>query len=485
MKISPANAKQFQQGAIIPYLMVLIILTTTIAGVAAYVSQTLNFAQRRNDMIAARQFSEGGVAVAALDLDHAFALSSGALTAISGYTVSSVSTNAVFQRNVTTPFSNQTVVAQIWMVSGVPQKVVATAVVGQVSQTATLHVTMQFGAGGAVISTNDGSTSTGVSKSVGQEGNVVVNSSSSIGYTVVDGGSGKAILANGRANIDADLTTAIPASAISMNNGSTSNEIPDYTHPGSAAQLFDFNRFIAVADRTTGGAGYLGSNHFTNKLSFMNAMNAVPAGQYMEGVIVVNIKKSEMGDDINDSTDATKGFLRGINVKGTLVFNFASDVASTDKIFDTATLNINPADLSHMVPGDSTTYTTGYPSLSATNPKNAININISNVPNPAGGTFSNFTADDDLPAMMYNIGILDMHGPVNISGVVYSPSFFEIENKKVSTQYFKGSLICGNGIFFSNETKGAVSIISYDQGALDKLATLGNNGKSLFGTYWE
>ena len=51
-------------------------------------------------------------------------------------------------------------------------------------------------------------------------------------------------------------------------------------------------------------------------------------------------------------------------------------------------------------------------------------------------TVSNDTSDD-LPALMYNVGILDIHGNANICGGVYSPSFMEIENKEDGNlQYF-------------------------------------------------
>jgi len=59
---------------------------------------------------------------------------------------------------------------------------------------------------------------------------------------------------------------------------------------------------------------------------------------------------------------------------------------------------------------------------------------------------------------MYNIGILDIHGNANISGVLYTPSFVEIENKQNGQiQYFNGSIIGGGGIF-DLDSRGAVTL---------------------------
>lgn len=478
MKLRLNQRRRRQQGVIIPYLIILILLTTAIAGLANYVSQTITLGHRRADMITAAQFAQGGAAIAGIDLDGAITSGGTVSTnlAAKGYSPNNTAgggQNSVYQRTITSPFTNQSVTAQIWMPtnSGISTaKVIAIARVGQVTQTATLHLQMSFGEGAAVISTNPGSTQTGISKSVAQTGNVVVNGDKT-GPIVIDGGSGLAILANGRANVDTTYAN-IPASAVSANNYNTSNQIPDYTDPGSADQLFDFNRFIAVADLTPGASSAL-NNHYTNVTTFKTAMNNLK-GAFMEGIVVVNIRKAEMSNSL-DPTD----FPYGINIHGTLVFNFASDVSTGDKIINTSTMNINPADLSHLVAGDPSTYTTGYPPVYNNPSKNPINIDITSK------GYANFTSSDDLPAMMYNIGIFDIHGNVNICGALYSPSFFEIENKADGQiQYFKGALIGGDGIYYEN-LKHSTSIISYDGHALDQLATEGTKAKHLFATYWE
>ena len=247
-----------------------------------------------------------------------------------------------------------------------------------------------------------------------------------------------------------------------MTNENTSAEIPDYTNDGSPDQLFDFNRFIAAAKAS--------GNYFSNLTAFVNVMKT---GVVLEGVVAVDIAKS----GLPSLSPGTLPF--GINIRGTLVFNFSSAYDPSDKVANTAAMNINAANLSGLVPGNAATYASGYPPVYSNPAKNPANVNIA----PQG--FANFSPYDDLPALMYNVGILDMHGPVNISGVVYSPSFMEIENKQDGQiQYFKGSLIGGGGILLENN-KAATSIVSYDPNCLSLLATSGTKGKSLKISYRE
>jgi hypothetical protein len=169
----------------------------------------------------------------------------------------------------------------------------------------------------------------------------------------------------------------------------------------------------------------------------------------------------------------------GINVKGTLFFNFEPAFGPLDKIINTADMNINPANLTGLVATNPATYASGYPPVYYDNSKNPTNINI------AANGFANFTAEDDLPAVLYSMGTLDIHGNANISGVMYTPSFMEIENKQDGqVQYIKGSLIMGLGIYYENNSK-ATSIISFDPKALDSLATQGSAGKRVTVAYWE
>jgi hypothetical protein len=176
---------------------------------------------------------------------------------------------------------------------------------------------------------------------------------------------------------------------------------------------------------------------------------------------------------------------KGITVKGTLFFKFGSAYGPLDKIFNRMPMNINPANLTGLNAANPATYPSGYPAVYSDPSKNPVNVNIANK------GFANFASDEDLPAVLYSIGTVDMHGPVNISGVVYTPSYSEIENKpnegfQVANQiqYIKGSVIVGMGLYYQN-VQAATSIISYDERTIDSLATWGNAGKTVKVGYWE
>ena len=298
------------------------------------------------------------------------------------------------------------------------------------------------------------------------------------GPIIVDGNIGLAILANGHVNLDPTYAK-IPASAISSTNWATADEIPDYTSQGTSNTLFNFDRYVAVADLTTNVLNPRGNNHFTNMSTFFTANNRAftNAAKALEGVIVVDVA----GNDPYKGNLEPKYLPNGINVRGTLFFKFDSSFGPLDKIVNTAAMNINPANLSGLVATNPASYPSGYPPVYTDNTKNPTNANIAAL----GKHFSNVTADEDLPALLYSIGVLDIHGNANVSGVVYTPSNMEIENKQSGQiQYFKGSLINGLGIFFENN-QAATSIISFDARTIDSIATLGAAGKQLKVAYWQ
>lgn len=487
MKITTGGLKRNEAGSsLLIYCVVLVTVVLVVGALAPLVTQTTNVTLRRSNMIQAFQYAEGGAVIACSDLNTALTNAGGLSTnlTVKGYALSSSLSTAqtnVYQRTISAPFTNQTVTAQIWLPTGASPsaaKVVATATTGPVTQTAKVNVKMTWGYPGAIISVNAGTTGTGVDKQTAQAGNVIVNGSAS-GPIVVDGGTGKAVLANGRVNFDYNYLNP-PSSAYSMTNWSTANAIPDYTTQGTSNTLFDINRFIAVADSTPSGPSPAGNNHFTNFTSFLNAAsNSTPLSP-LQGVVVVDVSQ----------TDANNGKLfpltptlapHGINVEGTLIFNFTGTGwdPTTEKIIVQADMNVNPANLSGLVATNPATYTTGYPPTYTDSTKNPANINIS------GKGYQNFTPSDDLPAIIYTIGVLDLHGNANISGVMYTPSYMEIENKTDGNlQYIKGALIMGNGIYYEN-THRSSSIISFDESSLDSLATLGNAGKKVQVVYWE
>src|SRR6185436_15414107 len=231
-------------------------------------------------------------------------------------------------RTISAPFSNQTVVAQLWMSnSPSPQQVriVTTSKVGNVPQTAELNVKMVFGYGAAIVSDSPGTTSTGTSKGVAQDGNVVIDGGGS--PTVINGGPGLAVWANGNVNVDNSFAP-IPPDAISRQDYGTADQIPDYTTEGSSDQLFDFRRYIAASD--------VAKTHYPDLASFFTANNAASArpNGALEGIIVVDIAR----DDKQFGKLDPSSLPRGINVRGTLVFNFSSEFGPMDKIINTATM---------------------------------------------------------------------------------------------------------------------------------------------------
>jgi hypothetical protein len=488
MKTCARNNRQ-EEGTILAYFILLLIAIAAITSVAAYVTHTTSLSRRRNSMADAYEYVTAGAVMACADLNVAFTNGSSPVTANlqalpTPYTVNSSSTTnqKVFERTISDPFTNQTVNAQIWLpVTPVPTtaKIVTTAAVGDVSQTITLNVKLASTFPAAIISVNDGSTDTSVSKGAAKnEGNVVINGGGS-GPIIVDGNSGLAVYANGRVNYDTNYLNP-PSSAYSMTNQGTINQLPDYTSQGTSNSLFDIGRFVAIADHTPNGPSPSRNNHFTNMISFINAATNFPGtgtNAMMQGVVVIDV----WGTDKNTGDLTPKSLPNGINVEGTLLFNFLGPGwdPTTSKIVVTAAVNVNPADLSGLVTTDPSTYKSGFPPVYADSAKNPVNI-------PIAPAYQNFTPIDDLPALVYSIGVVDLHGPLNICGAMYTPSYMEIENKQPDQiQYIKGCVIMGSGIYFENTQSGSTSIISYDANAVDSLATLPGVGKQLRVAYWQ
>jgi hypothetical protein len=507
-----AQYKSSEQGAAtIFYLLMMLVVISLLAAAMTYVSGSVRLERRRGDLIAAQQYAEGGAVIACDELNTAYGKSGTLATNVTsaGYTLSSaLSTSAynVYTRTISSPFTNygQTVTAQLWLstsTSAKSAKVVTIATKDSVTQSATVNLQFSWGYPAAIISTNAGTTTTSTGKSAAQAGNVAIDGNTN-GTVIVDanGGSGKAILANGSANWSSANVTSTQVSA---HNYGTSSAIPDYTAQGTANALFDFNRFVAVADSTPNTLSASGTNHFASLADFMKAnaaAAATPAGA-LEGVIVVDItatsssgKTGDVGIDVLANPDnyvgttympAVSPSTKGITVRGSLFFKFGSAYGPLDKIFNRTPMNINPANLSGFNAADPTTYPSGYPPTYYDSSKNPANIDITSK------GYTNFAAGEDLPALMYSIGTVDMHGSVNISGVVYTPSYMEEENMtgegfKIAKQlqYIKGTVIVGLGYYLANNNV-ATTIVSYDPNALTSIATKGNAGKLLTVAYWQ
>ncbi|MEW6323953.1 MAG: pilus assembly PilX N-terminal domain-containing protein [Nitrospirota bacterium] len=388
--------------------------------------------------------------------------------------------------------------------------VTATATSGQVTKAVRVQIRYALDTSfwGALISDANSTCSPGTNpKGAAQCGNIVFNGNgTSDSNLYLDGGAsanGNILYYsnNGASGVDMTDASTCPdgspdcavelhvsdTGTLSQDLGGTSGAIPDYTDPSSSAQLFDFTQFIHAANQP-------GVGEVMSLAQFADYFQPAPGADCssittpLEGIIVVNVDATLYGNNNPkldtaqtpaDSNPATGDF-RGvcpIDVRGTLLFNITNNANPLYKIFVKTGLNVNPADLSTVIPGDPSTYTTGYPPPcgGAGEPVCPWDVDLSGYADCGGGTVQcqNFGENADLPALMYNTGIIDIHDEANISGVLYTPSFVEIEQKADgNTQYINGSIIAGGGIYIEdrNTANAGNTIISFDADALTDLA---------------
>jgi hypothetical protein len=343
-------------------------------------------------------------------------------------------------------------------------RVRVTAASGRTSRTVVAYYVRKFGFRGALVSDMIPITGSAKDKSGAQKGNVTLDGNVKRHAIFGD------ILANGVAWWTAANVRLTPANAgtyllghsgdVQDGLAGTANEIPDFTNIGGTDQLFDFNRFQAAA---AAGAGAVYANINAFKTACVNA-NAL--SQPLEGIQFVNVNPATEGGSPKFD------WASGINIKGCLVIKFATGTSSTYKIVVTSEVKINAGDLSTVNLANESTYTTGYPPVYTNAAKKPSAVNIA-------PTYTNFTATEDYPAVMFNNGIVDYHGKTNICGVVYGPSFVEIENKTSGNiQYFNGAIYAGGGIFLEGNSSG-YQAVRYDGNAVDSLTTLNNKGQKL------
>src|ERR1044071_764011 len=136
-------------GAILVYFILMGILISAIASLSVYVTQTAKLASRRSSMIAAQQYAEGAAVIACSDVRTAYTNSTfPASLLLSGYTLQTpITSQRTYTRTISSPFTNQTVSTQVLVPAvGVPAsaKVITTAMVGGVPQTATVNLSLVF-----------------------------------------------------------------------------------------------------------------------------------------------------------------------------------------------------------------------------------------------------------------------------------------------------------------------------------------------------
>ena len=300
-------------------------------------------------------------------------------------------------------------------------------------------------------------------KTTARGGHVVFDDKGRGGQFFLDG----SILSNGSVfGTNGEMTEANAkdsitfAGSIQSNLAGTAVEIPDYTSVGSQDQLFEFNRFIAAA-RAGAGAEYTELDDF---ISDMRAANA--KGAFLEGIRVISIDKSNYKIDSGDLPG-------GINIHGTLLFNFQAGTPPMHEFRLLCDVNVNPAVLTGLDASDPATYTSGYGNKWWNENLRAHKFDIT----PGG--FRNFAEDDDMPAVMFNTGIVNPCGSTNICGLIYGPSFVEFENASGGTQYYCGAVLCGSGVYIGGHESTGTTIISFDRATINKLATQSAKGKGV------
>src|SRR5216684_374425 len=77
MNVSQSHSRSQQGSALLGYLFVALITMATIAAIAGLVVQNMNYSSRRQDMVNALQFAQGGAAICVSDVQQAFTNASG------------------------------------------------------------------------------------------------------------------------------------------------------------------------------------------------------------------------------------------------------------------------------------------------------------------------------------------------------------------------------------------------------------------------
>ena len=243
-----------EEGSLIIYAFLAVIILGAIGGVATYVTHNVETTQRRVSYSEAYNFSEAGVMLASSHVNHAFTNSqnsfvenlAGNYSSYSKDTERSDSQTLIYTNTITHPFTNQPVSIELTMdnVAEPPNvRIASVAHVRGVTVTNTAVVELTFAYRATIVSDHYGSASASVTLASALLGNVVIPTASSGSPLAIDG----RIIANGRANLG---SVGVDTNMISMTNYGTAKQVPDYTSSGSADQLFDFARLIKAADLT-------------------------------------------------------------------------------------------------------------------------------------------------------------------------------------------------------------------------------------------
>jgi hypothetical protein len=243
----------------------------------------------------------------------------------------------------------------------------------------------------------------------------------------------------------------------------TAAELPDYTVPGAAQQLFDFKKFEDAA-KSGHGASYDSLAKFAAAMNLANAEN-----RPLQGMIYVTVDANDFPSSARITSVASSGAVTipgGIRVDGTLAFHVTHAPSDAYPLSIQTSLSVNAVKLpATFDPEDPQTFASGYP---ATMPSELD-----------AHTAIGFKLDDDLPAIATDGGALEILRGANVCGIVYAPSFLRIEDPADEPQFFQGGLIAGAGIFAqSGATANGAQVIAFDPSTFDSLRTFDRLGKA-------
>jgi hypothetical protein len=357
----------------------------------------------------------------------------------------------------------------------------------------------QYGA--AILSTSpDFGLTTGGGKPRAQAGNVVFDKNN--GYMAVMG----KVKANGAITnkLGQDLDDSNVADSIHTRHppglaaglAASDDELPDASVSGGQDAIFDLDRMIAAADA---GAGerFSGLQAFADALADRGTLSGIvvvdvdPADHVVRRGSAVQLLEPILGP----LAGGTPAYIRtpDIAIDGTLIFNTAPQFTVEGITYDTprsfritieSPLLINPIDetevMSYLaeVAAYSTAAANGDPNAHEPTPPLGANPFLADgyararpweVSLPA--EYSPYAEGDDLPALAYRLGTIDVDGTANVGGVVFSPDFIEIQNMARTMQYFWGMVLSGGGVYVQDlGGQGQIGIVQ-GRGALDRLAT--------------
>lgn len=280
--------------------------------------------------------------------------------------------------------------------------------------------------------------------------------------------------------------------SVAEQNASFGQLMPDPgIFEGGSPALFDFGRYKAAAVAT--------GNYWSSWCAFQSS---VIAGETIQkGIVYVDLwKKGTSGhtETCLDSTSLHTVTTGSLTVIGTFALGLNGFSNPTEqqnfKIALDVPIHVNPtvgpvsgsavmdykdikyyqdiAKLGMFNPeGDGNAYDFAWSTIiPAATGKNPIGVDL-------GPNYAKFSADEDMPAIMYQDSIFDIEASINASGSIYTPGFVEVEHwvtYKNTANYIDGAIISGRGMLLGavradGQSCTGGTFISFNPKAIDAL----------------